>query len=416
MAIARRLPDWGWLLLIGLLAQFFWFWRLPEPTHMDAYYYLTNGIRLAEGHGFTEEVIWQFLDEPAGLPTPSHSYWMPLPSMLAALGWLISPTYRAAQLPFYLLTATLPLLSFAIANWLWRDRQLAWLAGLLTAAGGFYASVWNQPETFAPFAWAGGLALWYLALARTGDQRRHWFGAGLLAALAHLSRADGLLFLGIGGLLLWPRRWDRQTLLAQVQSGLFLLVGYLLLMGPWLLRNWRALGRPLTTAGSQTLFLTNYDDLFAYGRQFSLAEYLAWGGGNILSSKLAGLSTALQTFIAICGLVFLTPLIIVAWRQLWRNAETRVRILPLTLYTVLLFVAMSLFFTFPGMRGGLFHSTTAIWPWLMALAPAGLRQSIQWIAARRPSWQPATAWRVFAPALVVLALALTVAAGGLRGQ
>ncbi|MCB0028470.1 MAG: hypothetical protein KDE28_11220, partial [Anaerolineales bacterium] len=113
---------------------------------------------------------------------------------------------------------------------------------------------------------------------------------------------------------------------------------------------------------------------------------------------------------------FLTPLIIVAWRQLWRNAETRVRILPLTLYTVLLFVAMSLFFTFPGMRGGLFHSTTAIWPWLMALAPAGLRQSIQWIAARRPSWQPATAWRVFAPALVVLALALTVAAGGLRGQ
>ncbi|MCB0013298.1 MAG: hypothetical protein KDE34_15410, partial [Anaerolineales bacterium] len=360
MAIARRLPDWGWLLLIGLLAQFFWFWRLPEPTHMDAYYYLTNGIRLAEGHGFTEEVIWQFLDEPAGLPTPSHSYWMPLPSMLAALGWLISPTYRAAQLPFYLLTATLPLLSFAIANWLWRDRQLAWLAGLLTAAGGFYASVWNQPETFAPFAWAGGLALWYLALARTGGQRRHWFGAGLLAALAHLSRADGLLFLGIGGLLLWPRRWDRQTLLAQVQSGLFLLVGYLLLMGPWLLRNWRALGRPLTTAGSQTLFLTNYDDLFAYGRQFSLAEYLAWGGGNILSSKLAGLSTALQTFIAICGLVFLTPLIIVAWRQLWRNAETRVRILPLTLYTVLLFVAMSLFFTFPGMRGGLFHSTTAI--------------------------------------------------------
>ncbi|MCB8960392.1 MAG: hypothetical protein H6651_08760 [Ardenticatenales bacterium] len=260
------------------------------------------------------------------------------------------------------------------------------------------------------------VCLWYLALARTGDQRRHWFGAGLLAALAHLSRADGLLFLGIGGLLLWPRRWDRQTLLAQVQSGLFLLVGYLLLMGPWLLRNWRALGRPLTTAGSQTLFLTNYDDLFAYGRQFSLAEYLAWGGGNILSSKLAGLSTALQTFIAICGLVFLTPLIIVAWRQLWRNAETRVRILPLTLYTVLLFVAMSLFFTFPGMRGGLFHSTTAIWPWLMALAPAGLRQSIQWIAARRPSWQPATAWRVFAPALVVLALALTVAAGGLRGQ
>ena len=76
MAIVESRATWFWLLMLGLVAQLFWFIRLPEPTHMDAYYYLTNGIRLAEGEGFTEEVIWQFLDEPAGLPTPSHSYWM----------------------------------------------------------------------------------------------------------------------------------------------------------------------------------------------------------------------------------------------------------------------------------------------------------------------------------------------------
>ena len=416
MAIGDRGKVWGILLLIGLVAQFFWFWRLSEPTHMDAYYYLTNGMRLAEGEGFTEEVVWQFLDAPAGLPTPSHSYWMPLPSILAALGWLISPTFKMAQLPFYLLTATLPILSFVIAKWLWDDRQLAWMAAILTATGGFYASTWNQPETFAPFAWAGGLAIWYLARGRVEERGKFWFGAGLMAALAHLSRADGLLFFGIGLLLLWPNKWDRDALIARIRHGVVFVAGYLIFMGPWLLRNWAEFGRPLSTAGTQTLFLTNYDDLFAFGRSFTASEYWGWGLDNILSSKLMGLSVAAQTFIAICGLIVLTPLIMGAWWRLVRNRETRPKLLPLTYYFVLLFVAMALFFTFPGARGGLFHSTTALWVWMMALAPAGLRQAIQWVSDRRPVWQPQIAWRVFAPALVVLAIVVTVGAGGLRAQ
>ena len=73
--------------ILGLLIQSIWLVRIEQPTYMDAYYYSVNGERLASGHGFSEMVIWQYFDDPAGLPTPSHTYWMPLPSMIAALGW-----------------------------------------------------------------------------------------------------------------------------------------------------------------------------------------------------------------------------------------------------------------------------------------------------------------------------------------
>ena len=45
------------LLLIGLLVQGGWAALVSQPTYMDAYYYASNGRRLAGGHGFTEQII-----------------------------------------------------------------------------------------------------------------------------------------------------------------------------------------------------------------------------------------------------------------------------------------------------------------------------------------------------------------------
>ena len=74
-ALAR--VDLILVLLLGLLIQGGWAALVREPTYMDAYYYASNGRRLAGGHGFSEQIVWQFLDEPDGLPAPSHTYWMP---------------------------------------------------------------------------------------------------------------------------------------------------------------------------------------------------------------------------------------------------------------------------------------------------------------------------------------------------
>src|SRR5690606_22397192 len=74
---------------------------------------------------------------------------------------------------------------------------------------------------------------------------------------------------------------------------------------------------------------------------------------------------------------------------------------------ILLFVSMSLLFTFPGQRGSLLHSSTALWPWTMALAPLGVTATVEWIAARRRHWRAKQALQLFLPAFVLMALVIT---------
>jgi hypothetical protein len=417
--------DWLWLALIGLLVQGFWALQLDYPSYTDAYYYTTNGQRLAQGYGFTEQIIWLYLDDPAGLPTPSHTYWMPLTSLLAAAGYWLHDSFRGAQFLFWLLAGLLPLLAAAIVAQLGGQRWQFWLAGLLTAAGGFYAHFLSQPSTFAPFAWAGGGCLLALALADkdlTGFKQRvanlsglgwknlsglgWWLLAGLLAGLAHLTRADGLLLLGIGGLI-WLRHWRSS------RSLVALLIGYSLVMGGWLLRNGLVLGTPLPTSGTQTIFLTTYADIFAYGRSFDLTHLLAWGWPEIIRSRLEGLSIALQTFVAVSSYIVLTPFVIWGW---WHKGRTGWgQMAPMSWYALALLLAMSLLFTLPGSNGGLFHSSAALWPWFMALAAIGLDRAVDWLAQYRRNWRAEEARRVYAGIFVLAAFGLSLLVGLSRG-
>ncbi len=401
--------DLLWVALIGLAIQAFWGWRIQHPTYFDAYYYTNNAQRLADGYGFTEMIIWQYLDNPTGLPTPSFTYWMPLPSLLAAAGYTLSDSFRAAQLPFWLLAGLLPCLSFLISRTLSGERWQAWTAALFTAAGGYYAAYFSQPTTFALIAWIGALGLWALVWAARRRQVRYWLLAGTLAGLAHLTRADGVLFLLVG-LALWA--WD----MARGQrpgwlAALALLAGYLLVMTPWFWRNLLIMGRPLPTAGTQTIFLTTYDDLFAYNRTFTLQTYLDWGWANILRSKLMALWLALQTFVAVSGLIFLSPFILLAWVRGGRG-ERWPWLRPLTWYALGLLGIMVLLFTFPSGRGSVLHASAAIWPWMMPLAAAGIGLTVDWAALRLPHWQPQRAKRLFAGMFLIIAAILSFITSG----
>jgi 4-amino-4-deoxy-L-arabinose transferase-like glycosyltransferase len=400
--------------LWGLAFQALWLIRLEHPSYFDAYYYTTNAQRLAGGHGFSEEIIWQYLDDPAGLPHTSHTYWMPLPSMVGATGYRLFGSFRGAQLPFWLLAGLLPVLGYVISWRLSGERWQAITAALLVAAGGYYAGLWVQPATFVIFGWIGGSFLLLLTLAQEQVRLRLWLLAGLLAGLAHLARADGLLLLPVAGLVwLWWWRAQRPALLMVLGAGALVVAGYLAVMGPWFWHSYRATGAALSTVGTQTIFLTDYNDVFAYRRQFDLDNYLAWGWSNILRSKLWAIWIGVQTFVAVTGLTAFTFLVVVGWLARWRRPSTRRFLLPATLYTLLLYGTMTLIFTFPGARGSLLHSSTALWPWSMALVPVGVAATIDWIAARRRSWRPRQARRIFAVAFVIMAYAITfaVAAG-----
>jgi hypothetical protein len=204
--------------------------------------------------------------------------------------------------------------------------------------------------------------------------------------------------------------------ISNLQSPIPLFFGYLLVMTPWFIRNWRVWGRPLPVSGTQTIFLTTYDDLFAYGRSFDLAHFLEWGWGNILQSKLDGLLLAGGTFIAVCGVVFLTPLIVWGWWKWWRDEVKRPYLCPMIWYALLLFATMSLIFTLPGGRGGLLHSSVALWPWLMVLATAGLGYAVEWMATKLPHWEPQKAKPRFAALFVVVAFVISATLFYLRAD
>jgi hypothetical protein len=414
----------GLLFVLALAVRLLTAWPLRQPGYTDAYYYAIGARQLDRGQGFNEPFIWNYLDPPASVPHAGYQYWMPLAAMLGGLGMaLLGESFRAMQAPFVLLSALLPLVAYAVAWDLTGKSRYAILAGLLAVFPGFYTHVLVLPDNFAPFALAGSVCLWAAGrglqdaggVAGRGRQPA-WFGlAGLAAGLGHLARADGILLAGVALVAAAiPGRLpaNRSKIGTRNLASLAMVAaGYLLVMGPWFIRNWRAFGTPLAGAGLQTLFLTNYDDLFAYGRPPTLASYLAWGWGPILSSKAEALLLNLQRFWIENLLVFLLPFTALG---LWRLRRDRL-LWPFFLYLPLLFLAMTIAFTFPGTRGGLFHSGGALMPALFAAVGPGLEIALRWAARRIRGWQARKAWPVFSAALVGLAILLTVFALGRAG-
>ncbi len=395
---------WGILAVLGVaglaLALLI---HLPKrtPGYMDAYYHLTIAERIAGGQGFTEPFVWNYLDVPADIPHPSHLYWAPLPSILAAGAIrLLGDSYNAASLPFILCAAALPLLTYGLARRLGASVPEAAVSGVLVPLAGFYAAYWTSPDSFAPFALAGCGALWLMSQAH--ESRWRALAAGLCAGLGHLARPDGVLLIAVGLLwAAWAGASGRAPRGRALRAALWMVAGYAAVVGPWFARNWAVAGSPLAGGGLSALFLRDYDELYAARHIPTLADYLAWGVGNILASKLSALVSNLALLVGALLVVLAAP---AAW-GLWA-ARRDTRLWPALTFGALLLLAMSLAFTFPGVRGSFFHSAGALVPLAFAAVFPGLRAGVAWASARR-GWNPAQAYRVFAVALVAMALAVS---------
>lgn len=173
-------------------------------------------------------------------------------------------------------------------------------------------------------------------------------------------------------------------------------------MMPWFLRNWSVAGGPLSPAGTKTLWLATYDDLFCYRCDLSFHSYLAWGWSNILSSKLQALGVNLERFLAEDCLVFMFPLVLIGFYRLRR----RPMFILAFAYLSLAYLAHSLAFTFPGPRGGFFHASAPALPFLLAAGAEGLEVAVDW-AGRRRRWNLRQARAFFAAAAVALAVGLS---------
>ena len=390
------------------------------PGYMDADYYFAGGMRLSAGEGFTEVTLWNYLDDPNELPHPSHAYWMPLASIVAWVGikaGVFLTPFEAAQSVFVLIAGMVPPVTAALAYSLTGKQGLAGLAGVLAVFSGFYLPYLATTDTFGLYMLLGGT--FFLLMGENRDMRTwHYIVLGAIAGLMHLARADGVIWLviawcGVIGFNLDFSGEKKSTAAASrprilanrgvLVNFLFIFTGYLIVMGPWFARNMIEFGIPLTTGGARTLWLTKYNELFSYPADLlTPAHWWRSGLGTILLERLYALGQHLQTFIAVQGSIFLSPLIVIGvWK--FRN-DTRVQLAVMA--WLLTLASMSLLFPFTGVNGGFFHSGAAMQPMLWALAPVGLSKSIHWIGQRR-KWNIPEATNVFRSGIVVLAIGLS---------
>ncbi|MDI6769839.1 MAG: hypothetical protein QMD04_09195 [Anaerolineales bacterium] len=448
------------LIVSGSIAAF-----QSVPGYMDADYYYAGGLQLAAGRGFTEPYLWNYLGDPAGLPHPSHAYWMPLASILAALVPALSGhlTWFAARLPFILAAVLIPPLTSALAFSITSRRDLAIISGLLAVFSGYYAPFLPLADTFSLCMLFG--ALFFLIVNRKSSIANSLL-LGLLAGLMHLSRADGVLWLLLALLVVvlqkpfhhsssisLPYTFDKREnfnandanerisrmffelysrylpirgirvkkCTAEKSSITFYVLritscisGYLLIMSPWLVRNLAVFGTPLAPGGSRALWLTGYNQLFAYpASQLTFAAWWQSGLAEILKARLWALGLNLESAFAVQGNIFLLPFILIGLWQIRRDGRLRLAVLAwgLTL------AVMTLVFPFAGARGGFFHSGAALQPFWWAVAPLGLERLVAW-GARRRGWPEIQAFTVFSAGLVGIAALLTalIVQGRVIGQ
>lgn len=417
----RALPLSRLFVLVALVGTVVMTFGIVEaPNYTDAYYHFNAANRLASGQGLTDAYVWTYIGAVDHLPMPSHLYWMPLTSVLAGVGMALlnAPgNYHAAQLLLAVLCWFTALIGYAIGQRIGGTARHAWGAGLLTLFSPFFVRYWGVTDTFAAYAFFGSACLYLTGLAVTKPTLLKWIGVGATSALAHLTRADGLLLLLVAcffALLPLLRRGDGSERKADpnpIICAIVTLGAYVVVMLPYFVRNLSAVGMPLPVGGTQSIWFREYNDLFNYPPSASPALLFGDGVEQFLSSRMDALVLNLATVVTVEGVVILSPLIAIAG---WTLRKSRF-LHPFWLYALGMHLAMTFAFPFPGSRGGLLHSSAALLPFWGALAFVGLDEVVSWVAKRRRRWRVIQAKRVFSAAVVFLILALAILYGN-RGR
>jgi hypothetical protein len=381
------------------------------PGYMDAEYYYTGGIQLSSGQGFQEPFLWNYLDDPAGIPHPAFTYWMPLSSLVAALGMVIvaKPDFLAARIFFMLIAAIIPTLTARLSWKLSSRRFTVWLAAGLAVFPGFYTIYMGLTDTFAITMLLGTLFL-LLAASPVGRTFTRYFELGVVAGLMHLARADGILWLACGLVLVFAETSARKLRFRQALKvvgmlGGALLVGYLALTSAWYMRNLQLFGSLFSPAGGKALWLSDYNQMFVYpASQLTAQNWLQTGLANIAGARWDALGLNLQTTLAVQGSIFLFPLLLIGF---WRLRKENLVRIGAGMWAVT-FLVMTLIFPLAGGRGGFFHSGAAFQPLFWALAVEGFVGLIE-LGVRKRNWKFERAIKGFGAILVFVSLALSLA-------
>jgi hypothetical protein len=128
------------------------------PGYMDAEYYYGQAVHIFQNRSFDEEFIWNYLNNPAGIPVAGFSFWLPFSSILAAMGLFLFGTesFFASRVFFIILAAFIPILAAKISYAIFANKRAAMLASGLALFSGLFFPYVTITDTFTPFMVAVG--------------------------------------------------------------------------------------------------------------------------------------------------------------------------------------------------------------------------------------------------------------------
>jgi 4-amino-4-deoxy-L-arabinose transferase-like glycosyltransferase len=397
------------LYALALVVRVLLIWHFPDPAYPDSFYYTDVARNLAEGRGFTIDLIWIFPEVggtiPADptLPIPSNAHWMPLASLIQVpFLTILGPNAWASALPFALIGSLAAPLTWAMARDARASSLVATGAGILVAIPVLSVVYMVQPDNFSLYQPLVLASLWMGARGLKGSPRS-FVAAGLLAGLATLSRNDGLLVLAALGLAFLWDRWRRRAI---PWSAAFACVGlFVLVMAPWWLRQLAVFGSiSPSTASGKVFFIRDIGEWNSITTPATLGHLLGMGIGPFVATRIGGLISAVTIYSVLVGGFVLVPFMVIGGWARRRSLDFG----PFFLYAGLLF-AFSALVSAVHVPGGTFiHSAVALAPHSYVLALEGIGVAVAWIAARRPRWDARTATRAFTGAAVVFAAGAAV--------
>jgi len=389
------------LIIFALLSLF-----IKVPGYMDAEYYTLSAAQISSGKGLTQPILWNYLDEPAGLPHPSHTYWMPAPSLVAAAGMLLSgkTDFASGRIPFLFFAALMAPASGWMGYRFSKRRSVAWLAAGLAVFCGYYAPYTATVDSFflvMAGAWLFFFSIDYIYQRSIRTYILPWLLLGAASGWMHLNRADGLLWLALAiGVWLFLVAIPKQGKLYTRHWVCLLVIfgGYFAVTAFWYIHNLTEFSSLFPPHSGRALWMTAYNELFSYPpEQLTFTRWFATGFKAILDDRMAALDHNNLVLSAVQGMIFLLPLWILA---LWKRRKDFLIRCALGMEITILLV-MSFIFPYSGMRGGFLHSSAALQPLLWGLAAAGAMDAIQWAGSKR-KWNIQAAEKVLLPGIVLI--------------
>lgn len=352
------------------------------PGYMDESYYLVGARNLSTGKGFQEEILWNFMDDPQGLPHPSHLYWMPLVSIVSAIGISIfGSSYIAATLPIALISAFIaPLLYLVLISWI-KDQFWAVIGSFFSICGGYYFAYYSAVDSFGINMLLGfGYFVMIAKIFEPKSRNLYLYGisVGVIAGFMHLIRAEGLLWAGMIPVFFGIAGWinskkGKGSFSKWLLSGGLGMLMYFLIMFPWFFRNLGLYGTLTPLGSTNNLFLTSYNDLFHYpAAELTANRWLSLGWSSIIMQRIDAAGINLLSLIGVQMLVVMSPLFIIGVWKNRRSSWVKVNLFGLTV----VFLFFTLVFPLAGARGSFFHTGTSFQIFIWSMAIYGLRHLI----------------------------------------